>query len=174
VSLYPDHFLSKILDIYQNQYNAGYASRAHYVREILDSTLDSLRKMGNPISMPRSYVQVPISVIMGCGAVSTAFFLIVIVGLSFIFARLPRWIPGMTAVLFAFAIGAVSALALGLYQYSMIVVYEVADEISKSLWSYPGLIIAVTVWTTLVFGVLGYGLANTLPNRPQRSIERAY
>jgi hypothetical protein len=185
ISLYPLHNLNILNTLNVVELQAGTMRRPHFLREWVDNGIDTQRKiaLSDPSAkgnvelyreMSSSYVQVPISVIIRCGAVSGAFFLIVIIGLSLIFARFPRLIPAMTAVLFVFAIGAASGLALGLYQSSVIIAYDIADDFRKSLWSYPGLIIAVTVWTTLVFGVLGYGLANTLPNRPQRSIERAY
>jgi hypothetical protein len=177
--LYPDHFLSFLYSMQKAQESAGYTNVAHYLSQLVEAGLDFLRKQelqpfSGSVPIPRTYVRVPISIIVGYGAVSSAFILAMIAGLSLIFLRLPRLIQAIAVILFAFVIGAVSALALGLYQSSVIIVWDIPGDIAKSLWSYPGLIIAATVWTTLIFGVLGYGLANTLPNRPQRSIERAY
>jgi hypothetical protein len=178
ISLYPDNFLSRLYYTGKAQQEAGNSNWFSYLREFTDNMLNWATKEssfpGTNITVPHTYVQVPISVLMGCGAVSGAFVLTVIVGLSLIFGRLPRSIPAMIAVLVAFLVGASSALALGLYQSSVIILLDLFGENEKSLWSYPGLIISSTVWPTVIFGALGYGLANTLPNRPQRSIERAY
>jgi hypothetical protein len=173
ISLYPDHFLSVFYHRVRAGQENGFFLTFFYLREFID-TMINLATKEDILTVPHTYVQVPISVLMGCGAVSGAFFLTVIVGLSLIFGRRPRSIPAMIAVLVAFLIGASSALALGLYQSSVIILLDLFHNNQKSLWSYPGLIIASTVWTTLIFGALGYGLAKTLPNRPQRSIERAY
>jgi hypothetical protein len=175
ISLYPGHYLSHLYDLGRLLMKIGTLSLSSpYLNDFLAEAGDQLKRNGT-IEIPSSYVQVPISVIIGCGAVSSTFFLIIIAGLSLIFARLPRLIPAMAAVLFAFAVGAVSALALGLYQSSVMIAYDFGTyDFRKALWSYPGLIVAMIVWTALIFGVLGYGLAKTLPNRPRRSIERAY
>jgi len=93
-----------------------------------------------------------------------------IVGLVAIFGRIPRWTVAIAGIASTFVVGAVCALAL--YQASIFIAYDEVGHIYRSLWSYPGLMFAATAWSAAIFGLLGYGLAITLPNRPQRSLER--
>jgi hypothetical protein len=179
LTLYPDHFLARVNEMFLQRREAGTAGNPAYLRDWSDSALQDVKKAADHDSFPRelipySYVPVPVPVLFRCGAVSCAFGVIMIAGLAAIFVRVPRWTVAIAGIVSAFAIGAVSAIALGLYQTSIFIVYDKFDDIYRSLWSYPGLMLAATAWSATIFGLLGYGLAVTLPNRPQRSLEQIY
>jgi hypothetical protein len=174
--LYPDHFLLRLFDwavgTRDRVIGPGYVKGGMYLRYWIDTALHDFELYEGPL--PHTYVLVPLLVVLRCGAVSCAFGVIMIAGLAAIFARVPRWAVTIAGIVSAFAIGAASAVALGLYQTSIFIVYDNVGDIFRSLWSYPGLMLAETAWSASIFGLLGYGLAVTLPNRPQRSLEQIY
>jgi hypothetical protein len=60
-----------------------------------------------------------------------------IAGLAAIFARIPRWTVAIAGIVSAFAIGAASAVAVGLYQTSIFIAYDVVyDEAGRGLHGY--------------------------------------
>ena len=169
--LYPDHPLVGLNRAAMGAFDAGWMPSAMYLRDWIDNIL---HEEAFAHYIPHTYVPVPVPVLLRYGAVSCAFGVIMIAGLAAIFARVPRWTVAIAGIVSAFAIGAASAVAVGLYQTSIFIAYDKADHIFRSLWSYPGLMLAATAWSATIFGLLGYGLSVTLPNRPQRSLEKIY
>jgi TIR domain len=187
LTLYPDHPLARLNRLALGMADKGTMRQPNYLRDWSDNALHDLGGGAGFLidesverSVPHSYVPVPVPVVLRYGAVSCAFGVIMIAGLAAIFARVPRWTVAIAGIVSAFAIGAASAVAVGLYQTSIFIAYDIAydsdkaGELWRSLWSYPGLMLGATAWSATIFGLLGYGLAVTLPNRPQRSLEQIY
>lgn len=187
LTLYPDHPLVKLNHLAMDLADRGWVLQPKYLRDWSDNALHDIKSSmlvseeeHAAAPVPYSYVPVPVPVLLRYGAVSCAFGVIMIAGLAAIFARVPRWTVAIAGIVSAFAIGAASAAAVGLYQTSIFIVYDIAydaevgGELFRSLWSYPGLMLGATAWSATIFGLLGYGLAVTLPNRPQRSLEQIY
>jgi hypothetical protein len=150
LTLYPDHPLVKLNHLAMGLADRGFVLQPKYLRDWSDNALHDIKSSmlvseEERAAVPHSYVPVPVPVLLRYGAVSCAFGVIMIAGLAAIFARVPRWTVAIAGIVSAFAIGAASAVAVGLYPTSIFIAYDIAyddevgGELFRSLWSYPGL-----------------------------------